>query len=495
MLPTRYVFLALLVATQFASAQTITLGDYLGIVRERHPVFEKQRLTAEIERHGRESLLGAQDWMLGATPVYNSRWNVDNGIDPESMHVFGAGATAERAFWKTGGRLSASWNLSYAHSTGSPLAESMEPIWLAIGADAPSSSSDLYQQEFRARYTHPFRRNVGGELDRLAYDLSGFSVDAAAIQAYENQEAFLLSVAHLFIRWAALGEQKSIIAERQTLAESQAALVARKRRANLVDQVDVLRAQDAVRMAEQGVMLIGAQWRAQRAQLAVLAKSTAIDTLGPEFSIYDRVPAPSADEASRELRESSRVLRTLAIYKGQLERQLGGWEEMAKPVLSVGGEFALVGGGSDALEMVKIFKPDFMAFAQYRFPLENRAANANMQKARVQIRQLDLEVANVTLGLEAALKNQLILLAELERVLTLNEQQIETAKARTVAEVRRYNQGRGDLAFVIQSQDNEQQARLTYAENAAAYQGLHLELQALLDILLPSDETPSGEGG
>jgi hypothetical protein len=73
---------------------------------------------------------------------------------------------------------------------------------------------------------------------------------------------------------------------------------------------------------------------------------------------------------------------------------------------------------------------------------------------------------------------------KLENTLVLNEKQIASAKERTAEELRIYNQGRGELNFVLRGQDGEQNAKLRYAETAAHYQLLHLRLQEILDRLL-----------
>ena len=81
------------------------------------------------------------------------------------------------------------------------------------------------------------------------------------------------------------------------------------------------------------------------------------------------------------------------------------------------------------------------------------------------------------------MRNLLISIKEMEKVLVLNQEQIESAKAKTREELRLYNQGRGILTFVIQSRDNEEQAKLTYAQNAANYHKLILQYRALMDEL------------
>ncbi|MFQ5823388.1 MAG: hypothetical protein ACE5JB_04970 [bacterium] len=72
----------------------------------------------------------------------------------------------------------------------------------------------------------------------------------------------------------------------------------------------------------------------------------------------------------------------------------------------------------------------------------------------------------------------------MEKVLTLNQEQIESAKAKTEEELKLYNQGRGELTFVIQSQDSEQNAKFTYAGNAPTYHKLLIEYRALMNQLL-----------
>jgi hypothetical protein len=57
-----------------------------------------------------------------------------------------------------------------------------------------------------------------------------------------------------------------------------------------------------------------------------------------------------------------------------------------------------------------------------------------------------------------------------------------------VEEIKLYNQGRSSLPFVIQSRDNEENARLTYAVNARTYQSLVLSYRALVDELFVPDE-------
>ena len=83
-------------------------------------------------------------------------------------------------------------------------------------------------------------------------------------------------------------------------------------------------------------------------------------------------------------------------------------------------------------------------------------------------------------------------LQSIHALLNLNRQQIDAAKQTTREEWRLYNQGRNDLATVIHSEDREQLARFTYAQNAGRYQVLYLQLQSLLDALVLEPSRASG---
>jgi outer membrane protein TolC len=174
----------------------------------------------------------------------------------------------------------------------------------------------------------------------------------------------------------------------------------------------------------------------------------------------------------------------------QLQRQQEGMNDLARPQLFLNAQFSVKGGHENLGDAFTMDKPDKGLFLSFNYPLGNRKAVAERNKSRLQVRQLSLQQDEIALDLEAGVRNLAIQLQELEKVLALNERQIASAREKTAAELQRYNQGRGDLAFVIQSQDNVQAARLAYAQNAALYHRLNLQLDALMDELLTAEAGP-----
>lgn len=476
-----------IILTSSAQAQKITLPEFLDLVRQNHPLFEKETLSIEIEKRGREASLGRRDWRIASSPAYLHQTPLTTGsFAPRRLDQLNAGASLEKAIWSTGGRLAVDWTSELTDQEFR-----FKEISIPLGTETleiKPGDPTFYQNSFNLTYTQPLFQNFRGELDRLAYDLSQYSVDMAAVQSVENQEQFLLDIGMRYIDWVLLTEQKAIATEQLDLMEQQLEQTRRKREANLVDEVDVLRALDAVRIAEQNVVLMEARWKAKQAELAVLGRSEELYNLSPDFNLYERVDPSALQGASERLREQSRLLQILALRGKQLERQHRGFKEMTKPQLFLRTQLSAKSGDSELGSSLALNKGDAGVFLQFNYPLGNRTARADAEKSRLQVYRHDLEVEDVTLSLEASLLNLLIQMEGIERVLALNEQQIESARLKTNEELKRYNQGRGDLTFVIQSQDNEERARLTYAQNAATYQGLNISLKALMDELLPSTE-------
>jgi outer membrane protein TolC len=484
-LPFLWMTMICLITPHLCYSQTITLDEFLHRIQQTHPFFEKESLSVEIESTAQEGLLGAEDWNLSGTSYFtHQKLLASSSFSPDRLDVLGAEAAAGRAFWKTGGRFSLSWLSQFSDQK---VADIVIPFPTG-NMIVPTGPSEFYQHRVYASYAQPLLQNYNGKLDRLQYELSDYDIDLAEVQILENQEGFLVNLADRFLDWVLLTEQRRIAEERKLLAEEELERTIQKRKLYLVDQVDVLRAEDAVRIAEQNVVLVESQWKALRAELSVLCKSEEMCQKSPEFDLYHLGQLPTPEEARLKLRNQSRILTTLSIRRDQIIHLKGGFEEQGRPQLFLNLGAGLQGGDDQFVDALKLDRPDMSVSLVFQYPLENRAAQANVAKTRLEIDKLDREIENVSLDLESGVVNLLILIQELEKVLQLNQEQIESASAKTEEELNLYNQGRSDLTFVILSRDNEQQAKLTWAQNAASYQKLVLQYRALMDEFLAVED-------
>jgi outer membrane protein TolC len=449
-------------------AQTITLDEFVAALRQSHPIFAQEQRAPQIEIERRRGLQGAEDWNLAAEGQLAHEEPSIALFGPEETNRFSARGSLDRAFWKTGGRFSASYAFNRAG------------FEISTPFEFPDS---YYEHVLSLSYVHPLLRNSRGYLDQLAYDLKQYDIDLAEVQAREEVENFLTQSIARFLDWVFLQEQQEIVRERLRLSQEELGRTQDKREANLVDQADVIRAEDAVRIWKQNLVLVEAQARALQAELAVLTQSPELNEQAPRFDLYARVDTVTLAEATRALEEESRLLELLRVQHALLAHQRSGYVDLERPDLSLIAGASLQRADASFGEALQIDRPSASIGLRFQVPLKNRTARSEIARTDLQLAQLTDEIADVTIELVSAYTNLHIQMTELQKVLQLNREQIESARERTTEELRLYNQGRGELTFVIQSRDNEQNARLTYAQNALTYQKLWVQAQSLADRL------------
>ncbi|UCC44706.1 MAG: TolC family protein [Candidatus Zixiibacteriota bacterium] len=464
----RFLTMLVPICAVTASARTVTQDQFLEQLKASHPVFEKEKLTAQIEGADRSSFLGAQDWRVQSSMFFSREEPAIAVAGPERTDALVLSGGVQRLFWSTGGTLSASFTSAYA----------------SLDADPFLGLPDSYfQNQVTVAYVHPLLQNSKGKLDRLAYDLKQFDIDVSEIIALENEEEFLARAASRFLDWVWLVAQHEIITERLGLSEEELSRTREKREANLIDEVDVIRAEDAVRIARQNLLLIESERNALQSELAVLLQDSSYLNATPQYDLFQMSALPGLEQALAQLTGKSRLLTTLNIRVEQLKAVRSGYAEQGRASLSLIAQLDLQSAETSLGNSLALDKPGARIGLQLGFPVGNRTAKARVTQTDLQTMQLEKQLEELNLDLSSAVANLLTRAGQLEGVLQLNREQIESARKKTQEELKLYDQGRGELTFVIQSRDSEQAARLTYAGNALTYQKLLLEYRALMDQL------------
>jgi outer membrane protein TolC len=450
-------------------AKDIGIEEFLSLVSAYHPLFGQEELSADIQRRRSESLLGSQDWSFNLTPSYSHLGKASAG-DYQVNAIDSAGVEADlgRPLWSTGGRLGFSAISNYTDMRGG------------------IAASRRFYHGAGMSYVHPLLQNAKGKLDRLAYDLSVYSIDGTALQSEENRENYLAGAAARYLEWARLTEAAWIAEEKSRIANEQLGQVKKRFDANLVDRVDVLRAEDAVRIAEQTRLQIKSGWDALQAELAVISGSDMLYAAKPAYNIYSVTQLPWVEESLERAKRSSRLIKVLGIQKEQLERQRAGLEEQNRARLDLSVSAGVFGRDEQFGKSLGIYQPDFSLAVAYSTIFGKREVKGQIEALDLQIKQIEKGIKAVEVDLEASIRGILIQLREIEEILRLNRAQIQSAQEKTLEEIKLYNQGRGQLTFVIQSRDNEENAKLTYLDNAALYHTLLFQYRALMDALFIS---------
>ncbi|MCH8300970.1 MAG: TolC family protein, partial [Candidatus Marinimicrobia bacterium] len=258
----------------------------------------------------------------------------------------------------------------------------------------------------------------------------------------------------------------------------------RKRKANLVEKVDLIRAGDAVRIAEQNMFLSESRLKGLKAELAVLTQQDDYDNTTPLYELYNTETLPLLEEVRANIESDSRIVRMLNIRIQQLNLVRRGFKETAKPNLGLVAQLSKKELNESLSGSFGLEKTDALIALQFSIPLGNKTAKSNISLTDVQISQLQSQIREVVIGLTSIISNLHTQMTEMEKVLRLNVEQINSSREKTDEELKLYNQGRGDLTFVIQSRDNEQNAKLLYAVNALTYHILLFQYRSLTDQLL-----------
>ncbi|MDH5525684.1 MAG: TolC family protein [Nitrospirota bacterium] len=481
----------LLLFPAVALAEPISLDDYLARVARNHPYAASQALGPDIERQRRAALAGDEDWRLAASPtLYHAEGGALGPFSPEQTDRFSLGLSAGRTSWATGGRLSVGYDYTRSdqHLTALTL-----PVTGGTGfVDIPTGPERFDQSRVNVGYALPLLKGRGGSLARLPWEAAAFDVQAAELETAENVEAFLAGAGVRYLDWVLATEQHAIAGRRRALAAEELERTERKRRQNLVDTADVLRARAALLAAEQEVIRAQAATRALRTELAVLAGLPADQLEAPDFDLYARAPLPPPGNALRALSESARVLKVFDLREARLARHAEGAREAARPDLDVQVNAALSGSGTGASDALSMNDPAYGVGVSLRYPLGNRSARADLRRVGLERQRLAAARDGAARDLSAALSGITVRLDELERLLTVTAQAVEVARSKTAEEEKLHAQGRTELTFVIQSRDDEQRAQAAHASTAAAWQQLHITWRELTDTLLPM-EIPAPE--
>lgn len=458
----------------------MTMEAFIDTLIERHPLFETEDYAAKIAEVEREGSLNYLDWNISGGPYYSySKPTKTSFFGAEKVSAIGVNANAEKTIEGTGGTVSGNFSMGYTDQKLNDISIPMSPDPMVI----PSGPSYYYNNSVSVNYTQPLIQNYKGVLNRLGYNLGQYSIEMAVQQAIENKENFVQSMALRYIDWALMAEQIEITKKRLELAEKQLERTQRMRDANLIDKVDVFRAEDAVRAAQQSLVLLESQEEAVREELSVIISCEKLCHSRPDFDLYAIEVMPDLKVIGDSIRENSRLIEIMQKQTELLIRERENYVEMNKPILNFDLSAGLNKADGDFAESWLLDRPELSVSLIYIPNVGRSDIDADIRANEFEMEKLTSSIDQTVISLEATARNLLVQIYNMEKVLELNREQIQSSEKKTVEEIKLWERGRGQLNFVIQSRDSEQNARFSYAQNAANYHKLVLQFRALMDEL------------
>ncbi|UCF99121.1 MAG: TolC family protein [Spirochaetaceae bacterium] len=445
----------------------IELEEYIDLVKENHPFFLKEELAVEVEKSDRETRLPRYEWRYSLMPQYTV---LDGPVSSEFFENLAQNAT-----------LQAGVQRSYADGRRMGFAASTGYTWMQNPPE--TFEKNAFQHGIEASISWQLKKNLE-LLARLDYDVREYNIKAKEVEILENQESFLVDPAILFIDWAYALELVAIYQQRLVLAEEQLATTNRMFRSNLIERLDVLRAEDAVRMAQQAIFEYESLAKSIQAELATLSASQGIYEEKPVFDFYSFVELPPANEAASRGKSNTRLKQPLLIVIEQLRYQSEAFGEREKATLDLFVEAGIYGPEDTFVESLEIIHPQATVGLSYSPPTGLEQVAAERAYISTQIRKLEKEIEAIEKTVETNVTTLLIQAVELEKVIELNRQLIESAEEKASEEARLYNQGRNMLTNVILSRDGVQAQKAKLVDNFARYHRLIIAYRAFMDELL-----------
>lgn len=459
----------------FAVADTaVNLGDFLEDLSANNPFFVSENLRYDIEASRRDSTLGGGDFNFKTSADY--QYNEAVGIDAfsapiqkKSTGTVGIG----KEVWATGGNFSAEAQTIYSDSKTSPYLEYY------------NIDSRYAYNQIAVSYTQPLLKNRGGFLSRYYYDNQDFAVKISKLLSEENIENFQKQQAFEFMQWILLKKQYEIYSNRLALSESELKRTEDKFNSNLVDKVDVIRARDSVSISKQNLKLVELKEKSKKAQLSIISKSDKLLKSDPvENILVEGFLSEQMHSVNKErLKSTSRILQILDLQIEQLKHSKKKYEQERKGDLSLYTKYTVKDSDKKFESAQNFNNQDAQVGVYYRIPWQNREAKARIKEYELQIQQAKSNYEEKHLNLLADLDSLYIQIKNIEDVLTLNKEQIVSAKEKTEEELKLYNQGRTQYTFVIASQDNQQNAELNYISNLITYKNLLIAYLEVMDVL------------
>ena len=457
-----------------ASVKPIELDTFLKKVYKKHPNITQLKLNTSIAKKDIEASLSQKNWSLNSSTSYASQQPNAIGFQPISeLTTTSQVSSLTKPLWFSGGQFEISLSSQFNQSE---LSESISML-------SSDSASSYYENRLSLSFYQPLWRNLGGNLFKYDTDIAKINEEIAQLNTQESIEGFLKSMALQFYEWAYLHRIHTLIEQREQLAKESLAHTKQRFKANLVDQLDILRAEASLKRAQQALFIAKSNIDAKTKEIARLS------TLSELKGVY---PSPTLFTKAQKAPSLQFNIKSLRIYKKHLDkirlnqRSISFFEEQNKPDIGLRLVRSTSAYNEDFDASFSPKKENFDIQINYSKALGKSDQKNKLEQAKLIQSQLINEEAVLRSQFEAQFLSLNTKLKHYVSVLELGKNQVEISKALTKEEMKHYQQGRSQLFRVIQAQDSELQEQLSYTKYALDYLSFQLELDALLDLLYPN---------
>ena len=453
----------------------MTLDEAIARALEMNLEIQTARLNPEIQDYN----LMAAEAAFGTTFSTTLGQNNASSLSTSQLDG-GARTTTERLTFNTslsksmpfyGGRLSANFNNSRTET---------DNAFTTLNPSFRSTLSFNYTQPLLSGFKIDNQRN-SVRTQRIQREISDIQLQTQVANLTDN-----VKVSYWALRTAI--EQVEI--QRRNLDQAQELLAQNRIRVELgtMSELQVVQAESQVASAEQALLNAEVQWRNQELIFKRLLLGGADDpllyqTINPTDLPLTQEPEVDIQAAIQIALEERTDIRQQRQQKDISELNLQVTQDNVKPSLDLTAGYSVMGVGGDEYERGELggdpvlvapggYKDGLQALwdrdsptwnlqLNFSYPILNRAAKANLERARLQMRQTDLALRSQELAIVTQVTNAGLNVNDRYLQLQAAQRSREVAERNAEIEQTRFNVGASTNYEVTQAQDDLTSARLS----------------------------------
>ncbi len=482
------------------SMTSLTLEQAIERALENNLGLRSARLNPEIQE------LGLDQARAAFRPTFNSQLGYNNSVNQSTSQLDGgARVTTERNTFNFGLGQSLPWTGGQFNMSFNNARTSTDNIFATRDPSYNSTLSLSFNQPLLSgRSTDAQRTNL--ETQRLQRRITDIQLQAEA-ENVANQ----VRVAY----WNLRSQIEQIEIQRRSLAQAQQLLANNQVRvqAGTMVEMDLAQAEVQVANAEQALLNAEIQWRGQELAFKRLLIAGADDPLWgqvvnpvdmplfEERAVDIEAAISEALEARTDIR-SQREQRTVSLLNLEVTRQsalpnlnlsagytLQGVGGNIYDRSGLGGERQLVerGGYMDGIQSLANFDtPTFNLTLNFSYPLGMQSGRANLERARLQLRQNEFTLQNQELAIRTEVTNAGLAVRNAFLQLEAARRSRQAAERSLEAELTRFEVGVSTNFQVVNAQDSLTSARLSELRAVIGYANAQAEFDRVRGATIPT---------
>ena len=466
------VFFILFLTAFSLNADPLTMDSFIKMVLERHPQLKVYTESEETLLIKSESALSIDKWIYSVKPFINY-FGETSAYSYKSLETtqYGTEVSLKTPLGYSGGELGIS---------GSTTAEFNDPITL-------DQTDEVYKQKISVFYNQSLLKNRSLKESKILEQELKDDYMILVLNNTELTEKIILEFSDLYLEWVYLIETIKLIKLRLDYSEKLLEQINARYRSNLVDAIDILRGKESVLNIRQTLL----QYQ-NRIDLLVnsLKDELDIDISDdvPDFDFY-QISSADAEGISFSDISKNRIFQVNMLEKEKLEKTVSRYKSLKQSSLDLNVNLGFSSREDELGNSVSSLYPDAGISLTYSGAFNNEKYNNLISESESRIKTSEMNRLSLVSEYKSLSESLLKQLEQDKALIKTQDELISIAAEKTAEERKYYNQGRGELNYIIQSLDSETQQKIKKNDQLLSLKRNCLKLKELSDSLLAKSIT------